>query len=186
MGTDFLTHRLSIGDVMLQYYVNLFASKNRSAVGLKQLLSDYFKLPIEVYEFQGKWLYLGKENLSAIESRKILEPAYQQIGKNFILGHRCWSVQSQFRVYIGPVFFEQFSELTAGKTKINALIEIIRFYAGIELDFDLQIELVASEVPFCCLQSKKKLNSLGWNMWLMNKRPISNVKDVIVRPNLNN
>src|SRR6185312_6409076 len=158
-GTPFLQQRLvNISDAAILFHAGLFARKIRSPVSLSAILTSYFSVPVTIISFQGKWLSLALENQSQLSSKK---NNYQQLGCNTILGRRTWDIQSNFRVRIGPLSYVDFKNFLPGNARLTAVKELVRRYIGIELDFDIQLVLVANEVPFCELGKF----SLGWNTW---------------------
>lgn len=61
LGTEGVRGRLPVPDESLLPYAGLLASGPRSAVGLRQLLADYFAVPVEVEQFVGGWYPLAEE-----------------------------------------------------------------------------------------------------------------------------
>src|SRR3954464_9893244 len=56
LGTAPLRDRHEFPDAALLPYSGFFARRHRPAVVLESLLRDYFRLPIEVEQFVGRWL----------------------------------------------------------------------------------------------------------------------------------
>ena len=51
--------------------------------------------------------------------------------------------------------------------RLERLAQLIRFYVGAELDFDIQLILRRREVPACCLAIAAGTEPrLGWNTWM--------------------
>ena len=67
MGTPGLQNRLSVLDDSLLYYSGLLAQRPRSATALRNLLSDYFEVPIEVEQFAGGWYPLDRHTQTALQ-----------------------------------------------------------------------------------------------------------------------
>ncbi len=61
LGTRGLTHRMEIADEACLYYAGLVSQRRPTAQGLKQLLEDYFEVPVEVEQFTGTWNRLPPE-----------------------------------------------------------------------------------------------------------------------------
>src|SRR5690606_8853461 len=66
MGMPALRHRLGIDDEALLRHAGILCRKNRPASGLAMLLSGYFKVPAEIIQFQGGWLYLHDRDMSRL------------------------------------------------------------------------------------------------------------------------
>lgn len=158
-----------VDDLSLLYYSGLFANQTRSAIGLESLLHDYFRLPVRVLQFQGQWLVLDEEN----QSRLGEEEGHARLGDDLVLGDRVWNAEQAFRVQLGPLTWSQFNDFIpddSGGGRHNAfflLCHLARLYAGPELDFDVQLVLLAREVPECRLPVGDELGPpLGWTTWL--------------------
>jgi len=75
--------------------------------------------------------------------------------------------QSKFRLRLGPLSYEQFLDFLPNGTAFPPATKLIRFLAGIEFDFDLQLVLKAIEVPACQLRTQGLGGPLlGWTTWL--------------------
>ena len=65
LGTDGLQNRMVVRDDSLLFYSGLLSQQQRSAVGLRGVLQDYFAVPVEVEQFVGTWRSIRKP-ISAI------------------------------------------------------------------------------------------------------------------------
>jgi type VI secretion system protein ImpH len=156
-----------IDDLSLLFYGGALAHRPRCAQSLEALLADYFQLPVTVQQFQGQWLYLDRANRSHL--RKTCK---SRLGRDLVVGARVWDSQSKFRVRIGPVEYEQFLELlpdrrpSEPKKTFFLLCHLVRLYVGPEMDFDVQVVLVAEGVPGVKLtKGSGRSPRLGWNTW---------------------
>jgi type VI secretion system protein ImpH len=141
------------------------------------MLREYFGLPLELEQFRGRWLSLSVAEQSRIDSSSRRSNAFCQLGVSAWVGRRVWDVQSKFCVRIGPLRYSDFeSFLPIGKA-FEELGQLVRLYVGPEFDFDIQLVLLAGEVPRCRLASEKQhARRLGWNTWL-SSRPIQRDAD---------
>lgn len=162
----------------LKFYAGLFGGIIQSAVALESMLSDYFELPIQILQFQGKWLSLKDYDRSLIGS-KYIGGQYNQLARDLMLGQRSWDIGSKFRIYIGPIAYHKFIELEPTSPLMQAIIQITKQYINAELNFDIQLELSASEIPPCILQSTNS-RKLSWNTWLISKPQKKNSNAVII------
>lgn len=184
--SSMLRKNFSLPTDIISFYAGLFAYRVRSALGLEQLLGDYFELPIKILQFQGQWLTLNDNECSRISNVKMNaniynQLAYNQLGKNCILGQRFCSIQNKFRLYLGPLTYDQFQQISPHGSLLKALIVLTHFYVGTEYNFDIQIELFAKAVPVCCLQKNNSM-ILGWNTWLQSQPFAVNDKQLIYNP----
>ena len=150
---------------LFKFYASLFSKRVRSAFGLESLLGEYFKLPIQILPFQGRWLMLEKFDCSIIGIISSLHSQYHELGKNMVLGQRRWCVQNNFTIVVGPLKYSQFEPFSPDKKILPELVKIVKWYINKELNFNIQFELMAKEVPFCQISHQKK-HRLAWNAWL--------------------
>lgn len=169
-GLRELRSRLAFSDEAFLYYGGLFANQQRSAIGLEQILCDYLGLKVRVEEFRGRWLYLPTEVQTSFPSARQPEGLNLNLGQSAVAGSRAWDRQSTFRVTIGPLNRKQFNELLPGTPGLKVIEQLIRTYAGVALDFEVQLILKASDVPACQLVGlsgeSSSRPSLGWTTWL--------------------
>lgn len=161
-----------IDDSTLVFYAGLIRSQTRSAAGLEAMLRHYFGLEIRVEQFQGRWLSLDESSQSRLRTG---EGSGSRLGTNTVLGERVWDIQGFFRVRIGPLTYAQFTEFLPDQNRLGGTrrsflaAQLIRFYVGPELDFDIQLVPRADEIPRCRLPTGQAEGPiLGWNSWLAN------------------
>lgn len=169
-----------VNDLSLLRYAGLLSQRPRTAANLRQLLRDYFGVPVEVQQFQGQWLVLQAEQQTRLgghapTSSAAAGEANNQLGSTAIAGTRVWDLQSKFRVRLGPLQYEKFNDFlpdrstTAGRKSFFLLCHLTRLFAGPELDFDVQLVLDRRDVPRCQLSDDPQHGPrLGWNTWLGN------------------
>ncbi len=180
LGTPGLRGRLELDDQALLYYAGHFAHFPRSAVSLELMIEDYFELPAKVLQFQGQWLYLSEEDQSRMPTADEPQGQNMQLGVNVVVGERVWSIESKFRIRLGPLTYRQFQRLTPRGDTLVPLSQMIRTYAGPELDFDVQPVLLADEVPACQLGGDDSDPScLGWNTWLSSQPLADDVDEAV-------
>jgi len=166
MGTRGLRRRMEFDDEALLYYAGHFVQGPRGAVSLEILLADYFQLPVEVRQFQGQWLYLDPGDCSALPGAG---PRGQnnQLGRSLIAGQRVWDVEGKFRVRLGPLGYRDFRRFMPSGESLKPLCRMLRHYAGAQFEFDVQLVLLAGEVPWCRLGGDTADPArLGWNTWI--------------------
>lgn len=183
LGTSHLAQRLAVPDEALFFYGGAFARQPRSASMLAALLQGYFNLPCKVKQFHGNWLQLEQDSCSQMPSRSNALGQYIELGINIVLGRRSWDVQSKFRLQIGPLSYSQFMQLLPSGSTLKPLTELTRFYVGMNLSFDIQLQLKANEVPFCTLRIEQP-NRLGWDSWLKTRAVKQDAMDTIIIPRI--
>lgn len=145
------------------YYVNLFGIQNRPHEGLRQLLMDYFQIPITIEQYQPHWYFLEKTDISKLSSAKTL-----RLEKTTILGKRIWQVQNHFTVILGSLSVKQFICFLPGSRCLPILNQLIRSYVGLEHDYAIKLKIMSNQLPLAKLTAKKSLR-LGWNTYIKSK-----------------
>ena len=133
-------------------------------------------MPVEVVQFMGQWLPL------ALESRSRLGPGEDQnaLGVSAVTGARVWDQQAKFRLRLGPLTFAQFCQFLPTGGAFRPLMQLSRFFAGQEHDFDVQLVLQASDVPSCRLGLRGEgAPRLGWSAWLKTREFTHDATDAI-------
>jgi type VI secretion system protein ImpH len=151
-------------------FAGLVAHLPRTAIGLERILTEHFQLPVRVLQFQGQWLGLEPADRTYLGGAAQAGTANNRLGGSAVLGEGVWDVQSRFRVRIGPLWnpaeFYRFLPVAVGDDLL-VLRQLVRVYAGPELEFDVQLVLprttwlrveLGGDQEGCAL--------LGWNIWL--------------------
>lgn len=161
LGTRGLEQKMSIPDKALLYYSGLLSQRPHSASALIAILRGYFQVDVNIVQFVGQWLKLDEESLTT------LGEANCELGVDTILGTQIWNSQSKFRLQFGPLKFNEFQQLLPTGTAYQQVCDLVQFYVGLELDFDIQLYLEAEEVPDLILTSDTDKSALlGWTTWL--------------------
>lgn len=164
IGTVGQHGRLNLDDESLLPYSGLIAQKPHSVSALRQMLSDYYNVPVKIQQFTGQWLSLDEESITR------LGEANSRLGLNTVIGTRVWDDQSKFRIVFGALGFTEFQAFLPNGTAYKAMKSIIRFMVGEELDFDVQLKLKKKEVPGTILTTRaKRRPMLGWTSFLKTK-----------------
>jgi type VI secretion system protein ImpH len=168
-----------IDDIALLHFAGFFVQRPRNATNLRSLLADYFRLPVEVRQFQGQWLAIPEDGQTRIGT-------FGSLGVDAIAGERVWDVQSRFRLRLGPLTYAQFEDLLPDTAPIPErktfflVAQLARLFAGSEYDFDIQLVLAASEVPEIMLGDQPGAGPrLGWTMWLISAPPGEDADDAV-------
>jgi type VI secretion system protein ImpH len=177
MGTQGLRGRLQVDDAALLFYAGLLAQHPRAASALEGMLTDYFEVPVQVTQFIGQWLSLAEGNRSRLGWRG----ANHRLGVDAVAGSRVWDQQAKFRLRLGPLTYAEFMRFLPTGTAFRVLVELSRFFAGQEFDFDLQLLLKAAEVPFCRIGGTSvQTPRLGWSTWLKAGEFTDNADDAVL------
>ena len=83
----------------------------------------------------------------------------------------CASARSRYAAYC---------EFLPSGSAIRPLVQLTRFFAGQEFDFDVQLVLKAGEVPRCALgHADDGAPRLGWSTWLKTEEFIDDADDAV-------
>jgi type VI secretion system protein ImpH len=182
IGTPNLKNRLSFRDHIAVFYGGLFALRTRSAAGLEAMLRHFLQLPVRVQQFQTRWLNLPVHTQSSLSSPQVPQGRNLRLGLETVLGTRVRDSQSCFRIVVGPLQRPQFESLLPGNIILSRIIDLIRLYAGPELDFEIQLLLLRSHVlPVKFTPQNQSSRSLGWTSWLGNSKLPTDADDVVFR-----
>ena len=77
----------------------------RSATALRQILADYFEVPVEIEQFVGAWYALAIPDQCAFQDRGSFS---EQLGVGAVVGDEIWDQQSGLRIRLGPLTLEQY------------------------------------------------------------------------------
>ena len=164
LGTPGLRNRMAVPDRALLFYSGLLANRVRSAVGLEQILSDYFDAPVEIEQFAGTWEPVDTAFQCCLDD----EPDETgSLGDGLLIGDQVWEQQSRFCVRLGPLPFERYLDFLPGGRSLDELRSIVEFYTGPELEMVLQLILKREDTPACELSPEGAAGvQLGWTTWL--------------------
>lgn len=162
-------NKLCIPDTALLRYAGLFTVPN-SASSLASLLSDFLKTTVKISQFEGEWLEIDAYDRNSIGSRS----GNNRLGQSFTIGRRIYSRQHKFRIIIGPINFDQFTELLPGQKKFRELNMLVQMRSGITLKSEYALKVDRQTVPHAALGRKSA--GLGRNFFLLSRNkqgPIS-------------
>lgn len=180
LGTSGLDNRLQVKDESLLFYSGLITQQVRTASGLKQMLQDYFGIPVKIQEFVGQWQELIPDIRSRMVSRSMPKGQNAQLGKSLMFGRKGWFAQGKIRIFLGPLNREQFYKFAPGTKSLKALNDMVRLYVGIEKDYDFVIEVRRKDIPNKITLRKGASPLMGWNTWLSSSdKPVQDVNETL-------
>ena len=164
LGTDGLQDRQAVPDDTLIYYAGLLAQHPRSAQALRQILADYFEVPVEIEQFAGGWYTLDSDTQCRLaDSTRDSE----QLGFGAVVGDAVWNQQSKVRVVLGPLSLERYLDFLPTGRCWDPLRAWVRLFSNDELDFEVKLTLEREQVPACELGADEASGpQLGWVSWM--------------------
>jgi type VI secretion system protein ImpH len=164
LGTEGMQDRQPVLDESLLYYSGLLSLISRPAVALEHILADYFGVPVEIEQFVGAWYPLESGNRCRFEGGNSVS---DQLGSGAIAGDEIWDQQSRARIRLGPLTRRQYLSFLPNGDAWQPLGALTRFFAGMEIEFEVQLILKAGEVPSCEISADSPAAPLlGWFSWI--------------------
>ncbi len=164
LGTPGLRHRMEIADEAAVYYAGILAQKRRTAQGLKQILQDYFGVPVGIEQFTGSW-----NRLEPCDQTQMNEgtSAPERLGMGTILGDEVWDQQGTVTIRLGPMPLREYLAFLPGAAAHTQLSAWLKLYSRQELDFVVRLVLARDEVPEVRLSADEgEMARLGFGSWL--------------------
>ncbi|MGL4813463.1 MAG: type VI secretion system baseplate subunit TssG [Beijerinckiaceae bacterium] len=163
IGINALRERDTVRDEAKIAFAGLLGTKARSASRLKAALASLFAADVEIEEFVGMRLMFDPEHRSSLGKRE-----FGRLGKDMLLGAGVFTVQDKIRIRITTATLQQYSEFLPVGGRSRQLADFVRFYIGLELDWDVELGLPTSQAqPVRLGQS----GQLGWTGWLSPQAP---------------
>jgi type VI secretion system protein ImpH len=164
LGSPGLQDRQDVPDDSLLFYSGLLSLHARSAVALRQMLIDYYNVPIEIEQFVGVWRPVETDSQCSFSDENNYS---ERLGFGAIVGDEIWDQQSRVRICLGPLTLQQYVDFLPGGEAHRRARALTSFYAGGEYDMELQLILKRDEVPPCELTAGEG-PQLGWTSWVKN------------------
>jgi type VI secretion system protein ImpH len=179
MGTPGLQNRLPVPDDSLLYYSGLLAQRPHSAVALRNILSDYFEVPIEVEQFAGGWYPLDLQTQTSLQER--LDES-EQLGFGAVVGDEVWDQTARVRIKIGPLKLEQYQDFLPQGSAFASLRALTNLVSNGEFDFEIQLILEHDDVPGCVLGDEAaNAPQLGWHSYIKTRPMRTDASETILQ-----
>ena len=179
MGTPSLQNRLPVLDDSLMYYSGLLAQKPRSATALRNILTDYFEVPVEVEQFAGGWYPLDKNTQTNLQDGF---SESEELGVGVVVGDEVWDQTARVRIKIGPLSLQQYQDFLPQGTAFPALKALTNFFSNGEFDFEIQLILDRRDVPSCELGAEgENAPQLGWHTYIRTREMEQDASETILQ-----
>ena len=163
LGTPGLQNRQAVADTSLIFYAGLLAQRPRSAQALRQILEDYFDVPVAIEQFAGSWSRLSDSDQCHLGASAGIST---ELGRGAVVGDEVWYIQSRVRIVLGPLSLRTYLGFLPGGAAHEPLRAITRLVGEQELDFEVQLILKREETPLCVLgEEGEGAPMLGWLSW---------------------
>jgi len=146
----------SVPDLGKFAFAGLLGAQAKSASRLRGFIHGYFGVEVEIEEFIG--------------SRLTLEPADRayigkggRLGEDILVGASFYSVQDKIRVRLYVRDMADYRRYLPQGDRCEPLADLVFFYIGDELDWDVELA-----IPAKCVEPVKlgQSGALGWTTWV--------------------
>jgi type VI secretion system protein ImpH len=164
LGTEGMRGRAGIPDRTCIYYAGLLGRHIRTADSLRQILEDYFDVPVEINQFAGTWRSLPRENRTFLAGSGDVS---EQLGFGVVTGEEVWDHHGRIRISLGPMKFEQYKDFLPGESGYSELAGWVQFYSDGAYETEVQLILNREDVPACEIGGRGETSPrLGLVSWL--------------------
>ncbi len=153
-----------VSDEMIAFLSGLFQQRTVSATALQQVLSLYFRVPVKVTQFVGRWFKLPADH----QTRLGLGNA--QLGATALSGERVWQRDLRVGLTVGPLSLERYRRFLPGGSAALALRQLLTQLTGVSLEYEVRLQLRAADVQAVRLGGSQGPR-LGWETFLVS-RPV--------------
>ncbi len=138
-------------------YAGLMAPAAKSASRLRSLISGMFGVRVEVDEFVGTRL------LFEPDQRSRLGQSFATLGADLLIGAGVYTVQDKIRLRLFASTLADYEQFLPGGDKSRKLSDMVSFYVGPEIEWDVELALPVGEVEPVRLGRSGRL---GWTSWV--------------------
>lgn len=138
-------------------YAGLLVNLSRPVDVLKFILEDYLQLPIQIEQFIKEKQKLKQSELSRLGRTN------NNLSESLYLGKYAYFYQNKIIIRIPKLNFQTYDKFLTDHTTQKSLREILNFYLGSNVKYQL-IFLVAEQEKMTLLSSSKP-RKLGINIW---------------------
>lgn len=167
IGSPAYRDRDRIPDIAKLPYAGIMAGKIKSASRLQQVLQGVLRVDIKVRERVGIWLEFEESDLTRIGRKGAL-------GQDTYAGSRVFSINDKAVIEIRTESLSEYKSFLPGGEQFIKLSDLVHFYLGDMVDFDVELALPRKEVPAAQLGTT---GQLGWTSWSAVKEDDESVKE---------
>jgi type VI secretion system protein ImpH len=138
-------------------YAGLLAPQAKSASRLRSAIEGLFGVRAEIDEFVGTWLEFEESERSILGARN------SGLGTDLLVGKASYSVQDKIRIRVYVEDMNAYLHFLPEGETCEKLVDLVFFYIGAELEWDMEIALPAAKVTATQLGVS---GALGWTTWM--------------------
>ncbi|MDB5800634.1 MAG: Type secretion system baseplate subunit TssG [Rhodocyclales bacterium] len=156
----------------LAYYAGALRQSARPAHLIERIVADYFRVPVKLHQFMGRWHVLPPEHTTCLGVGNV------ELGVDTACGNRMWQSQTSFALDIGPLDREQFERFLPGGEAALAIGSLLAMLSGITLDCTVRPILRKEDVRPMQLGAESGNARLGYNTWVLTRMTHEHRNDV--------
>lgn len=157
LGSEVYRDLDTVDDFAKIAFAGLLGAKTKSASRLGKALTALFGVRAEIEEFVGMRLMFEPDQCTR------MGVGFSTLGRDILVGSAAYSVQDKIRIRLYADSLEAFEELLPVGPRSRALTDMVNFYLGAELEWDVELCLPAREAKGMALG---RTGRLGWTGWL--------------------
>jgi type VI secretion system protein ImpH len=138
-------------------YAGLLGAQAKSASRLRFAIRGLFGVEAEIDQFVGTWLEFDESERSVLGGRN------SGLGTDLLVGKSSYSVQDKIRIRIFVSDMGQYRRFLPPGEDLQKLFDLVFFYIGEELEWDVELALPGRSVEPVELG---KCGALGWTSWM--------------------
>lgn len=136
-------------------FAGLLGARAKSASRLCAFIRGHFGVAVEIDEFVGTRLMLEAKDCSRL--------GLSRLGSDTLIGSSVFSVSDKIRIRIHVADMKAYCRFLPEGDRCEPLADMVFFYIGDELDYDLELAIPAKKVEPVTLG---KSGDLGWTTWM--------------------
>lgn len=156
VGSDPYKDRDRVDDIAKLQFAGILAGRVKSASRLRQVLKGVLGVDVEIRERVGVWLEFEDSDLSRLGQQGA------DLGQNTYAGARAYSINDKAVIEIRTKSLEEYRSFLPGGPQFIKLSDIVHFYLGTTVDFDIELGLPGADIPAAQLGQAGQLGYTSW------------------------
>lgn len=156
-----------VADDALAFYAGALQKRPVSAVTISRVLSQYFRIPVKLEQFVGRWFALPPSHQTSLGMNNA------GLGQSALVGERVWQRDLRLRLTLGPMGRERYARFLPGGPGEKALRELLTLFTGVSLEYEVRLSLAAQDVRPARLDDDPAQPThgprLGWDAFLITR-----------------
>jgi type VI secretion system protein ImpH len=149
----------AVYDDALARYTTPSRQRPMSAMYLQRVLADYFRAPLRVEQFAGRWYNIP------IQAQALIGRDDVVLGEAAYVGERVWQCDLRLRIWIGPLNGAQFDAFLPGRDRAIALEKLLLLWGGMTFEYEIRLIKAREDITGCAFDEANP-TLLGWNTFL--------------------